>query len=289
MPSLREKMAEHGFESNDDYEYHVQCLLNSPVDGIRCLDVQGDSDRRKTAFATALAHALEYPHVLYHDFTQQHDPPPKAAPPKLPDEEGGGQEQPIPQLDRVVSEACAYSEAEKTILILDQLQAADFREHIRIYRFVTSTEWPYRLATAQANRRNLLLFLISEQPLYHSLQKTSFRVWTDTASGRPVDYRPEDFGLGSDARPLMERLAELFQALGVTPTQSEYAKILHDVHYNIRTEQHLRYSIFGWTEGVERELLFAKELEPLVQAAMQAIERYLGFDEIELGGGLSAL
>lgn len=178
MSSLRRRMAEHGFESNDHYEDQVRCLLNYRTDGLRCLNVDGESNRRKTAFASALAHALEYPHILYYDFTQHTDPMAKVEVENLPDEEGETQH-PVGPFDRAVSEACAYSEAEKTILIVDQLQAAEFREHIRIFRLVETAEWEYSLATLNAHPRNLLLFLISEEPLYHSLQKVSFRVWTD--------------------------------------------------------------------------------------------------------------
>ena len=132
MLSLQEKMAEFGFESNDCYEYHVRCLLNSEVRGLRCLNIEGDSDRRMTAFANALSYALEYPNILYYDFTEKIDVPVLVE----AQEDRGGIEAPIAPLDRVVSEACAFSEGEETILILDQLQAADFKDHIRIYQFV---------------------------------------------------------------------------------------------------------------------------------------------------------
>ncbi|MFZ0790821.1 MAG: hypothetical protein WAM94_14520, partial [Chromatiaceae bacterium] len=72
MSSLREKLAQHGFESNDDYEFQVRCLLESPIRTLRALNITGDGERRKTAFATALARALEFPHCLYHDFTEKH-------------------------------------------------------------------------------------------------------------------------------------------------------------------------------------------------------------------------
>jgi hypothetical protein len=274
-------MAEHGFESNDNYEYHVRCLLEYPTSGLRCLNVEGQSTRRKTAYANALALSLDYPHVIYYDFTQKHDPVAKVELPDRPDEEGPPQK-PVSAFDRAVSEACAYSEAEQTILIIDQLQAADFRDHIRLYKFVESTEWEYSLATLRANPRKFLLFLISEEPLYHSLQKASFRVWTE-AGNTQLAYAPEEFGLDSDAGPMMEALAALFSELGVTPTKSEYERILHDILTRVRTEDFLRHSIYGWTEGVDYAALYSAELDLQVREAMTVIEQFIGLDEIQIG------
>lgn len=135
MARLRDAMALHGFESNQDYDYPIRCFLNSGVRTLRCLNIEGDSNRRKTAFAMALAAALDYPRVLYHDFTQQHPPQPEVILPPSQDELGRS-EAPIEPLDQVLSEACAFSEAEDSILILDQLQDADFREHIRLYQVI---------------------------------------------------------------------------------------------------------------------------------------------------------
>ena len=275
-------MAEHGFESNDNYEYHVRCLLNYPTHGLRCLNVEGQSTRRKTAYANALALALDYPHIIYYDFTQQHDPGSNLEIPNRQDEEGPS-EKPISAFDRAVSEACAYSEAEQTILIIDQLQAADFRDHIRLYNFIETNEWDYSLATLRANSRKFLLFLISEEPLYHSLQKASFRVWTDPGNTH-LAYSPEEFGLEADAAPMMDQLATLFAELGVTPTKSEYERILHDIVRHVRTEDFLRHSIYGWTEGIDHAALFSAELDQQVRQAMTVIEQYIGFDEIQIVG-----
>ena len=276
-------MADFGFESNDDYDYQIRCLLDNRVDRIRCLYVDGDSGRRNTAFANALAQALEYPHVLYHDFTQQNPEPAEVILPPSRDETGR-QAAPILPLDSVLSEACAFSLAEDSILILDQLQAADFRDQIRIYRFLHSSEWHTRDCTYHANPRHLLVVLISEQELYHSLRKSSFRIWVNRVSERVVDYRPEEFGLEADARPMMAALAELFSGLGVTPTRSEYTKLLQDVGRNVRTADQLRHSLFGWTEGADRSLLWSPELEPLVDRAVRAIEDYLGVQVVDLSG-----
>ena len=281
MSLLQEKMAIHGFESNDDYEYQVRCLIRNPADGIRCLNVEGDSTRRKTAFAYALAQALEYPHILYHDFTQQNPPQAEIILPPSKDERGLKAAD-IEPLDQIVSEACAFSLAEDTILILDQLQAADFREHIRIYKLLQNAEWQSRDATYYAHRKHFLVFLISEDSLYHSLQKSSFRVWVKRVSDQRVDYQPAEFGLGEEAREMMQALAELFDVLGVTPTRSEYRKLLNDVHMSIRTGEYLRHSIYGWTEGVDRTLLYSDELTPLVQKVTASIQEYIGVDEMEM-------
>ena len=281
MSRLQARMADFGFESNDDYDYQVRCLLDNRVDRIRCLYVDGDSGRRNTAFANALAQALEYPHILYHDFTQQHPEPAEVILPPSRDERGL-QAAPIQPLDSVLSEACAFSLAEDSILILDQLQAADFRDQIRIYQLLQSGVWQTRDCTNHANPRHLLVVLISEQELYHSLRKVSFRIWVNRVSERAVDYRPEEFGLAADAEPMMAALAELFGGLGVTPTRSEYSKLLQDVGRNVRTADQLRHSLFGWTEGADRDLLWSPELEPLVDRAVSVIEDYLGVQVVEL-------
>jgi hypothetical protein len=286
MASLRETMARHGFESNDDYEFQVRCLLGADTSGIRCLNILGDSDRRKTAFANALAHALDYPTILYHDFTQQNPPRMDVILPPSRDKMGR-EEPPVDPLDQIVSEACALSEGERTLLILDQLQAADFREHIRLFRFVESARWSFRDAAYFANPQRLTLFLISEKPLYHSLQRLSFRVWVDRISERQIRYQAEEFGLGIEVQAVMNALAELFAGLGTVPTRSEYRRILHDVRHHVRTADELRHCIFGWTEGVERARLFDPTLDALVQGAMRAIETYVGVDEVEIGGCVS--
>ncbi len=280
MSTLQEKMAWFGFESNDDYSYQLRALLNKSGKGLRCLNIEGRSPRRKTAFASALAQALEFEHVLYYDFTQHDDPSPLVTLPDNEDEEGIS-EPPVGAFDRAVSEACAYSEAAKTVLIIDQLQAANFREHIRLYDFSVSCHWTYSLATLRANPKNLLLFLISEEPLYHSLQKASFRVWTeDSRAHHPID--PQEFDLGEDALPMMNALSELFRILGITPTQSELERIIHDMLTIARTEHLLRHSIYGWTEGVNRDALFSHEITPALTSVIQAIEQYVGLDEIQL-------
>jgi hypothetical protein len=283
MPSLRDKLAENGFESNDDYEFQVRCLLESPARGLRALNIAGDGERRKTAFATALARALEFPQVLYHDFSARNPPPPDIILPPSKDEMGR-EEPPIEPLDRTVSEACAQSEGEPTILILDQLQVADFREHIRIHRLIADCFWEVRGGRFFANPRHLILFLISEEPLYHSLQKESFRVWIGRVSERRIDYRPDDFHMGPEAAVLFAALGELFAALGQGPTPSELRAILADLQLHVRTPEHLRLSLYGRAEGLDRERLRSAGLEPRLAAVVAAAQDLLVGEHIELGG-----
>jgi hypothetical protein len=283
MPSLREKMARHGFESNDDYEFQVRCLLESPANPLRTLNVEGNSERRKTAFASALAYALDFPHVLYYDFTEQHPPLPDVILPPSKDELGR-EEPPVHPLDQVVSEACALSEGDPTVLILDQLQAADFRDHLRIYRLVCDCSWAFRDARYYANPKNLLLFLISEDTLYHSLQKISFRVWVNRVSESQIAYDPAELGLGPEARELFTALVELFKELGTIPTRTELQHILRDVHLHVRTVDNLRHCLYGWSEGIDRQDLYAETALPALQQVIRQLEAYLGSQEIEIGG-----
>lgn len=278
MVTLQQKMAEHGFESNERYDYVVRCLQNSSGPALRCLNVEGEPGRRKTAFANALAHSLDAVHILYHDFTQE-EPPESIKPKPAGDEVGGKEEPPAGLFDRIMNDACAFSEADKTILILDQLQAADFKDHIRIYRYLIEHEWHYRDTTFYANRKNLLVFLISEEPLYHSLQKHSFKVWVKAGAQRDAPFKPADFQLGSEAEPLMAGLHEVFRYLNVFPTYSEYKKILHDILHHVHTAEDLKNSIYGWTEGIDRDLLYSGELNDTFQRIMPLVTTFIGIEE----------
>ena len=42
MPSLRDLLASHGFESNEDYDYIINCLLGYGADRVRCRNVVWD-------------------------------------------------------------------------------------------------------------------------------------------------------------------------------------------------------------------------------------------------------
>lgn len=276
-------MAENGFESNDDYEFQLRCLLESPSRGIRTLNIAGEGERRKTAFANALARSLDFPHLLYHDFTDESPPLPDVILPPSRDELGR-EEPPIEPLDQILSEACAQSEGEPTVLILDQLHAADFREHIRIHRLVSSCYWDVKDGRYFANARHLLLFLISEEPLYHALQKESFRVWINRASERHLDYRPTEFGLTSQAQPLFDALAQLFRELDAAPTRSEFARILSDLQLHVRTTEHLQLSLFGRTEGLERAAIASPEHQSRLTSVVDAAQTLLVTEHIELSG-----
>jgi hypothetical protein len=216
--SLRRKLAEHGFESNDDYDHVLRCLLDQVVPHLRVLHVDGAAGRRKTAFAQALGPALGFAHVLYHDFSVPEPPAPSVAT-VLDDGSPGPTEPALPAFERVMIEACAYSESAPTLVILDQLQAAHFNDQRRLYQLAMSREWASPAGTVQANFRNFLLALVSEQPLYHSLAKCSFRIWTD-AQRAFLDYRTSDYGLGPEAGALFEALSTLCLAVGCAPTPS---------------------------------------------------------------------
>jgi hypothetical protein len=278
--SLRKQLAAHGFESNDDYEFALRCLMEADLRHLRVLHVDGAAGRRKTAFANALAHALAYPHVLYHDFSAEEV---VAAPMPVMLDDGtlSTTEAAATAFDRALTEACAYSEAERTILILDQLQAADFADHIRLYQFAGSLDWNGVAGTVHANPRNLLMVVISEQPLYHSLAKVSYRVWTD-AQRAYLDYRPEDYGLGKDAEALFAALAAVFEVVSASPTPTEFERLLRDLLQRVRSEDQLRQALFGWTEGVDRVRLYAPDVTPRLQEAIDALMRYLGGDNVEL-------
>lgn len=277
--ALRQQLAEHGFESNDDYEFPLRSLLAAEIEHLRCLQIAGESGRRKTALANALAHALAYPHILYLDFSQP-EPAPVAV--TTATDDGGPGEPPLGAFDRILIEACAYSEAERTVLVLDQLQAAPFAEQMRLFHFVQSHEWDAGQATVRANARHLLVMLISEQPIYHSLAHLSFRLWADSSGGR-FDFRPEAFGLGRDAHELFVRLSELFTALNTAPTHTEFTRILHDARRFVRTAEQLRHTLFGWMERIDRGLLYAPQLTPVLDATVHALNHYIGVDEIEMG------
>jgi hypothetical protein len=282
--TLRRRMAEFGFESNEDYEFQVRALFAARVDHLRCLAVCGESGRRKTAFANALAQALEYPHVVYHDFSQPEAPGPQVIVVSAEEQENPQPaDAPLSRFERAVVEACAFSEAARAVLVLDQLQAADFRDQMRLNGFVRTHEWPLSSAAVRANARNLLLVLISEQPLYHSLARVSYRVWTD-ARGSPFTLRPQDVGLGTDASALFEALAALFETLGGAPTPSEFARILDDLLHQVRTEDQLRHSLFGWTEHVDRAALASPAIAPLLRRAVDALSEWLGAEEVVVGG-----
>ncbi len=279
--SLRTRLAEFGFESNDDYDHALRCLFGQQLTHLRVLHVDGTAGRRKTAFAQALGRAMDYPHVLYHDFSAN-EPPPSAHPIVLEDGSLGVPEAAPSTFERVMTEACAYSEASQTLLILDQLQAAHFADQARLYNFVMNREWSNSAGSASANARNLVLVLISEQALYHSLAKCSYRIWTD-AQRAFLDYRPADYGLGPEAQGFFAAIATVCVALPASPTPSEFANVISDLLHHARSEEQIRQSLFGRIENLERARLYAPELAPPLRALLVELERLLGADEVSLG------
>jgi hypothetical protein len=278
--TLRRKLAEFGFESNDDYDHALRCLFGQNEPNLRVLHVDGTAGRRKTAFAQALGRALDYPHTIYHDFSagELESPP---IPVVMEDGTIGAPEAAPSAFERAMSEACAYSEGSPTLLILDQLQHAHFAEQARLYHFVMTREWTSPQGSAIAHPKNLVLALISEQPLYHSLAKCSYRVWTDAQSAF-LDYRPSEYGLGPEAQGLFAALAAVCGPLGASPTPSEFQHLLTDLLQYARSEEQIRQSLFGRVESVDRGRLYAPELTAPLRALLNEIERLLGADEVQM-------
>jgi hypothetical protein len=279
--SLRSKLAEFGFESNDDYDHALRCLFGQPLTHLRVLHVDGNAGRRKTAFAQALGRALDYPQILYHDFGAEEV---QAAPQPIVLEDGslGAPEAAPSGFERVMTEACAYSEASPTLLILDQLQAAHFSDQTRLYNFVMKREWSGSTGPATANAKNLVMVLISEQSLYHSLAKCSYRVWTD-AQRAFLDYRPADYGLGPEAQGLFAAIAAICVELQASPTPSEFANLVSDLLHHARSEEQIRQTFFGRIENLDRSRLYAPELAGPLRELLVELERLLGADEISFG------
>jgi hypothetical protein len=277
--SLRRELARHGFESNTDYGFALDCLFAARVDPVRCLHVDGSGGRRKTAFANALGAALSYPHVLYHDFSQP-EPALIATPVLLEDGSSGAPEAPLSAFERCITEACAFSESERCLVIFDQLQAAPFADQLKLTDFLNSGEWTSSAGSVLAHRKRLLVALICDGPLYHSLARLSYRIWTD-AERAHLDYRPEDYGLAADAEPLFRALSGLFELISASPTPSEFERLLADLQRAVSEEQ-LRQTLFGHIEGLQRDRLYAEAAQPPLQALLEALNDFRGVDHIEL-------
>ena len=193
MFPLKQSLAEYGFESRESYDFAVQCFLNNPTENIRCLFVDGEQGRRKSAFAHALGQALNFDQVLYFEFGVEK---PMVQVVRMHEGEEVSEEPPTEPFDRVMTEACALSEAETVVLIIDQLHLAEFQQHLRLYEFIKSKTWSYSDVSFFANQQNLLVFLISDEPLYHSLQHQSYRIWIKPAIGETDMIQPDELGLG---------------------------------------------------------------------------------------------
>lgn len=280
MLSLKEKLAEYGFDSPANYDYAVQCFLTNPTQHVRCLNIEGDAGRRRTAFANALGQALDASHVLYFEFGAE---PARPQVVRVQDGEDLPAEPPTSPFDRVMTEACALSEAEKTVLILDQMHHAPFREHIRLYEFIKSNVWAYSDVRFYANVSNLQIYLISAEPIYHSLQQHSFRVWVGASGDESGFPALADIGLDEGCSLWLEPLNQLLTQLGVAPSLQQYRRLVFDVANSVRSREQLRVSIFGWIETVDYNLLSAPVMVPYLDAVLHALVACMGVhEEIEL-------
>ena len=198
------------------------------------------------------------------------------------------EEPPTLPFDRIMTEACALSEAEKTVLILDQLHLAAFQQHIRLYEFTKSKTWSYSDVSFFANPQNLLVFIISSEPLYHSLQQASFRIWISAQPDVTAEIpHYSELGLDDSCQQWCECLNELLIELGLAPTLSEFKKLAYDVDRYVRTEEQLKTSLFGWIENVDRHRLNSRAVQPYLANVVQAIAENLGIhEEIELSTDL---
>lgn len=277
---LKATLADFGFESHEDYSFAVKQLYR-PNNKINCLHLCGDGGRRKTAFAHALGNTLDFEHTFYHDFSQQTEPEPQLILPE-PKDKDTPRETPISALDRVVSDACAFSEAENTLLVFDQLQQADYRHQVRIYQLITTMQWQYPKNRFHANPDNLFILLISEDTLYHALQKVSFRLWIGQAGYHPDFPSATELQRDNKIQPVLDALAKVFKQLKITPTPGELKNILQDIEHIIHTETELAHSIYGWTEGIEREQLYQPEILQLLNQVLREMDIYFGIEQLEI-------
>jgi len=284
LTSLKQKMEQYGFVSHKDYGYALRCINNSAAEHIKTLNIEGEPGRRKTAFANALAHALEYQNVLYHEFGQENKSPILV---QFDNEEQTVDIDPIEDFEKNIIESCALSEAETTVLILDQLHLASFKDHMSLTSFITSKTWNSNDSQYLANANNLIIMLISETEIYHALQQCSFKIWVDSLyqPGKSPSYN--ELELESTAQQWIDTLSDIFTALNLNPTLNTYQKIAFDIEHHVRTADQLKISLYGWVEGISYPDLFTEEMDALFLQAQTAIEDYIGIEEpIELSGEL---
>lgn len=280
MLVLKEKLAEYGYDSQENHDYAVQCYLTNPTEHVRCLNIEGDAGRRRTAFAHALAQALEANHVLYFEFGAE---PVKPQFIRVQEGEDVVAEPPTSGFDRIMTEACALSEAEKTVLIIDQMHKAPFREHIRLYEFIKSNVWSYSDVRFFANVANLQIHMISDEPIYHSLQQHSFKIRVGDTSGQNGFPALTDVGLDEGCVVWLEALNKLLEQLGVSPSLQQYRRLVFDVANYVRNREQLRVSVFGWIENIDYNRLTARVMEPCLDDVIQALVTSMGVhEEIEL-------
>lgn len=280
MSALKDKLAEYGFDSPENHDYAVQRFLTNPTHYVRCLNIEGDAGRRRTAFAHALAQVLDTNHVLYFEFGAE---PPKPQLVRVHEGEDLPSEPPTSAFDRVMTEACALSEAEKTVLIIDQMHKAPFREHIRLYEFIKSNVWAYSDVRFYANVTNLQIYMISAESIYHSLQQHSFRIWVGAQSHEGGFPSLMEAGLDEGCAIWLEPLNKLLEQLGVSPSLQQYRRLVFDVANCVRSREQLRVSIFGWIENIDYNRLAARTMVPYLDAVLAALVASMGVhEEIEL-------
>ncbi len=280
MTPLKSRMSQYGFTSSESYDHAVQCFVSNPTNAIRCLHIDGDSGRRRTAFAHALANALDASQIIYYEFGKD-----KPVPQIIRIQEGEEivEEPPIDALDRVLTEACAQSEAEQTVLILDQLHKTQFLNHIRLFEFIQTGLWQYSDVQFQANLQNLSLYIISSEPLYHSLQSCSFRLWVSETNRQIVEVSAADLGLDESSCAWLPAMQALLKKLKLAPTLEEFRRLAFDVHNYVHNKQHLKTSLFGWIENIDRDVLESEELQFFLDEVLDAVLSCKGDqEEIEI-------
>jgi len=282
MFPLKPLLSQHGFTSEENYDHAVRCFLTNPIESIRCLHIDGDCGRRRTAFANSLAYVLGAEQVLYYEFGKD-----KPIPQIIRIQEGEEviEEPPVDAFDRVLTEACAQSEAEETILVLDQLHKTQFLNHIRLYEFLKTGIWSYTDVQYQANIQNLKVFIISDEELYHSLQALSFRLWVDGAHEISLSVSATDLGIDVSSCSWFAPLQQLFDYMKLSPTVEEYKRLVFDIEQQIRSDHQLKVSLFGWVEGVSWNQLQDDETKPYLEAVLREVQLGLEVhEEIEISG-----
>ncbi|VAW70061.1 hypothetical protein MNBD_GAMMA10-965, partial [hydrothermal vent metagenome] len=195
------------------------------------------------------------------------------------------EEPPLDDFDRVLTEACAQSEALSTVLILDQLHKTRFLNHIRLYEFVQSAIWRYSDVQFQANALNLKIFLISDEPLYHSLQCHSFRIWVACTESTGKSISAAELGLAEENSGWLLAMQALFNELRISPTLEEYKRLSFDIEHHVFDLQQLKVSLYGWVENVNREQLESEAIQALLDEVLQAIVHGRDIhEEIEIPG-----
>jgi len=268
MTSLKSRLTQNGFSSTESYEHAIQCFLTNPTQQVRCLHIDGDCGRRRTAFAHALANALKATQVVYYEFGND-QPVPQII--RIVEGEDVLEEPPVSGLDRALTEACALSEAEQTVLILDQLHQTPFLNHIRLYEFLQKAVWKYSDVQHQANILNLSIYLISNEQIYHSLQSASFRLWVNESGRQAINVNATDLGLDEQTCNWLAPLQNLLKQLKYQPTLEEYRHLAFDIEQLVLTRQQLKVTLFGWLENLTFSQLDNDDIQPYLNDVLNSI------------------